>query len=235
MSDQEPFLSRWSRRKSDAANENDVAQKGVSRPTAPEPAKVAEETNPTPFDPATLPPIESIDALSDVTVFFQKGVPAELTRAALRRVWAADPSIRDFIGLAENAWDFTDPNAMPGFGPLGTGEDVQRMIAEVVDQVGKAARQGAPDQPGQYRVAENANVPSAMETQRVDVPEVAEATLQVGGEGASVETAGGLLQSSNESVAAQENESVLEQEEEKTAQKNQKRMAHRGHGGALPR
>jgi len=35
-----------------------------------------------------------------------------------RRAWAADPAIRDFKGLAENAWDFTDPTAMPGFGEL---------------------------------------------------------------------------------------------------------------------
>ena len=27
--------------------------------------------------------------------------------------------IRDFVGLAENDWDFTAPAAMPGFGPLG--------------------------------------------------------------------------------------------------------------------
>jgi TorA maturation chaperone TorD len=29
-----------------------------------------------------------------------------------------DPAIRDFIGIAENQWDFNDPTAMPGFGPL---------------------------------------------------------------------------------------------------------------------
>ena len=29
-----------------------------------------------------------------------------------------DPTIRDQVSLAENAWDFTDANGMPGFGPL---------------------------------------------------------------------------------------------------------------------
>src|SRR6185295_7442261 len=67
------------------------------------------------FDLASLPPIDSINALTDVTAFLRAGVPAELTRAALRRVWTADPTIREFVGLAENAWDFTDPHAMPGF------------------------------------------------------------------------------------------------------------------------
>ena len=48
-------------------------------------------------------------------------MPAELTRAALRQAWASDPAIRDFIGIAENQWDFNDPEAMPGFGLLATG------------------------------------------------------------------------------------------------------------------
>lgn len=29
--------------------------------------------------------------------------------------------------LAENAWDFTDPNGVPGFGPI-TEADVQRLL-----------------------------------------------------------------------------------------------------------
>ena len=85
-------------------------------------------------------------ALSDITAFLRAGVPAELTRAALRRVWTADPAIRDFVGLAENAWDFTDPNAMPGFGPLESTEEVRRMIAQVVDQIGEAARPQAAEE-----------------------------------------------------------------------------------------
>jgi hypothetical protein len=32
-----------------------------------------------------------------------------MTVAALRRAWVSDPVIRDFIGIAENQWDFTNP------------------------------------------------------------------------------------------------------------------------------
>ena len=32
-----------------------------------------------------------------------------------RRLWD-DPQIKNFIGLSENAYDFTDPNGSPGFG-----------------------------------------------------------------------------------------------------------------------
>ena len=61
-------------------------------------------------------------------------MPSELTRAALRRAWSADPAIRDFVGLAENAWDFTDPTAMPGFGELPAGTDIKRLLAQVFGQ-----------------------------------------------------------------------------------------------------
>jgi hypothetical protein len=58
-----------------------------------------------------LPPIESIGAESDIRCFLAPGVPAELTRAALRRAWVVDPAIRDFVGLSENSWDFDRPSA----------------------------------------------------------------------------------------------------------------------------
>jgi len=133
---EEDFLTRWSRRKRQSAD--------VGKPPAepaPRDAEFPQQTGPIaaptePFDPATLPPIDSITALSDISAFLQKGVPPELTRAALRRVWTADPAIRDFVGLAENAWDFTDPNAMPGFGPLELNDEVRRMIAGIVDKIG---------------------------------------------------------------------------------------------------
>jgi hypothetical protein len=77
------------------------------------------------FDPASLPPIESITAETDIRAFIAAGVPAELTRAALRRVWTSDPKIRDFVGLADYDWDFNAPGAMAGFGPL-EGADALR-------------------------------------------------------------------------------------------------------------
>jgi hypothetical protein len=59
-------------------------------------------------------------------------VPAELTRAALRQAWASDPAIRDFIGIAENQWDFNDPNAISGFGPLPEGYDVSGLLSQAL-------------------------------------------------------------------------------------------------------
>ena len=70
------------------------------------------------LDLASLPPIESIGGGSDIRPFLAAGVPADLTRAALRRAWSTDPAIRDFVGLSENSWDFNEPDGVPVVGLL---------------------------------------------------------------------------------------------------------------------
>jgi hypothetical protein len=85
-----------------------------------------------PADLAKLPPIESITAESDIRAFLAPGIPPELTRAALRRAWVADPKIREFVGLSENSWDFNVPGAMAGFGPLEMTDELRRQIAQFV-------------------------------------------------------------------------------------------------------
>jgi hypothetical protein len=131
MSDERDFLARWSRRKRDASPDTREQRKleNAAGGTAPEALPVSSapgEIKP-PFDLASLPPIESISASSDVRAFLNAGVPANLTRAALRRAWSSDPAIRDFVGLSENSWDFNAPGAMPGFGPIDK-EEVGRLI-----------------------------------------------------------------------------------------------------------
>jgi hypothetical protein len=141
MSD-EQFLTRWSRRKQEV-------KAGLAEPKPPEPLEV---NGPAPFDAAAaepipletdlsnLPPIESIDAATNITAFLRKGIPQELRRAALRRAWSADPAIRDFVGLAENAWDFNDPNAMAGFGTLDcSAEQVDALVRRIVGGATRAA------------------------------------------------------------------------------------------------
>src|SRR5438046_10271376 len=130
MSDEE-FLARWSRRKREAKAAVDAPPPTEPAET-PDPAPSATAENPAnaEVDLANLPPVESITAATDVTAFLRRGIPPELSRAALRRAWAADPAIRDFVGLAENAWDFNDPHAMPGFGPLDCSEGELAALVE---------------------------------------------------------------------------------------------------------
>ena len=130
MSEPENFFDRWSRRKRDGAEESAPveAKHAGAMPLAPE---AGEETAQAAFDPASLPPIEAITAESDIRAFLQPGVPPDLSRAALRRAWSSDPAIRDFIGLVENGWDFNDPTAMPGFGPIDASK-VAELLARVI-------------------------------------------------------------------------------------------------------
>lgn len=139
MIEPEKFLQRWSKRKlgQDKQPTEQVEQARQTEPAdqkpAPEPqASVSKEAEDKPFDLSALPPIESIDANTDISGFLRPGVPAELSRAALRRAWSADPAIRDFVGLVENGWDFNDPQAMAGFGPISTDE-VARIAGRMLD------------------------------------------------------------------------------------------------------
>ena len=118
MSDDKTFLARWSRRKREAAPDTGEQPKpenagGGAASSASAASLSPGEAQPL-FDPASLPPIESIVAGSDISAFLAAGVPADLTRAALRRVWSSDHMIRDFVGLSENSWDFNAPGAMRG-------------------------------------------------------------------------------------------------------------------------
>jgi len=130
MSDREGFLARWSRRKHAAGCERKSVTSQSKHANAEPQADgtgAAPQNEPV-VDLAELPAIEAIDANSDITAFLAPGVPATLVLAALRQAWSADPAIRDFIGLSENAWDFTAPAGVPGFGSLAV-EDAQRLLA----------------------------------------------------------------------------------------------------------
>ncbi len=136
--DGETFLNRWSKRKSQARTraEEPRSEAEESRQTgAPnaEPEEVALED---------LPPIESIDASTDLSQWLRKRVPDAWRQAALKRIWATDPAISQFTGLAENAWDWNAPDGVPGFGPLSPTHDVTQLLARVI---GQSPESGAPE------------------------------------------------------------------------------------------
>jgi hypothetical protein len=79
-----------------------------------------------------LPPIESLGPGSDISAFLSQGVPPELTQAALRSAWLADPAVRDFVEIADNQWDFNTPEAIPGFGPLGLAQQAKHLVTRAL-------------------------------------------------------------------------------------------------------
>jgi hypothetical protein len=200
MSGEDNFIARWSRRKRQAAHEKRDPRAGAARqgqrppdadaeqPAAAKsrpghaPAKPAEIESA--FDPATLPPIESIVAGSDIRAFLEKGVPAALTKAALRRAWTTDPAIRDFIEVAENQWDFTDPTAIPGFGPLQATDSLRQLVGQALGNLPEApntpdAAEALPETPEALAGAKAASATPnetraedpAMHTQAAALPE----------------------------------------------------------------
>jgi len=214
MSDEE-FLKRWSRRKQEAKQETSKAAEQAPSPhgqtaaASPETAEAASEPE---IDLSKLPSIDSITAATDITEFLRKGIPAELSRAALRRAWSADPTIRDFVGLAENAWDFTDPNAIPGFGAMqGTPEQIGAMVERVIGGMRDAAEKLAelPEKEQERAKADQERV-SATES----LPDEAKSATQ-------------LSDLSAEAVAAAQPEASDEKGGVMPAQR-------RAHGGALP-
>ncbi|HEV7599840.1 MAG TPA: DUF3306 domain-containing protein [Bradyrhizobium sp.] len=230
MTEPDHFILRWARLKrgSDTRNEADVSRDGSSHgpvetvlPGAdstvarPRIDAAAEE----PFDPASLPSIEAITASTDVRGFLQSRVPAELTRAALRRAWASDPAIRDFIGIAENQWDFNDPNAIPGFGPLRATDDVPALLARALGGRDKLAEL-VPELP----ISAEASLPPVTEHEPTDL----DRSVRQSSDGSpSTNNIRGIPDDSSGEGAASKNDCVTEQVDAP--------RRHRSHGSAVPR
>ncbi len=129
----EDFLSRWSRLKR-GAGETPVEAPDQALDLPSEPGSIAPEPEEalTPDEIAALPAPQSLLPGADLAPFLRRGVPAALRNAALRRMWAVDPEIRDFVGEARDyAWDWNVPGGVPVSGPLPEGFDVEGMVRRI--------------------------------------------------------------------------------------------------------
>ena len=137
----EPFLKRWSRRKTEPGGDQDVPDPAAGEapvpvlPDAAAPGAPAEEgaapdpdatapggpveegAPPDPdaaeapaIDPADLPDVESLDAESDYSVFMQEGVPDDLRKRALSKLFMSNPLFSKLDGLN----DYDDDYSMIG-------------------------------------------------------------------------------------------------------------------------
>ena len=232
MSDPDNFLSRWSRRKLEPAQESGEQVTPAMGPIADEqavdgaaePTVVAadDQGQEPPFDVASLPPIESITAGTDIRDFLKPGVPTSLSHAALRRAWTSDPAIRDFIGIAENQWDFTN-DSIPGFGPIDPA-DIPGLFARIISSTkdaGEALAALADEQPGVIQTAAEA---SAAKDETVSA-EQTDGAAPAGQAASSSASAKEISQRSKENAAAQTSDA--------DAELNYAQVRH-GHGSALP-
>ena len=212
MSDPETFLSRWLRLKRESA---------ASLPPADAPSPVA-------FDPASLPPIESIVADSDIRQFLHEGVPPELRRAALRSAWSADPAIRDFVGIAENQWNFNDHHGIPGFGPLEAPDLAARAlgsltnVAQDIPQDAESPDQAAPQGNDALEAAGSTAAPPAV---------IGKTTGEIGSAGVTEPSGVGETAGVGKTVVVGETAGLGETGGGETGSGA---VAPRSHGGALP-
>jgi hypothetical protein len=159
------FLSRWSRRKTEA-------RQAPVEPPLPAAPPAEEEI----FDPATLPSIDDLTAESDFSLFLKQGVPPALRTAALRKLWLVEPSVVNYQPLVEYNWDFT----APGYGELLPTDDVAKFVKTVFEGTRPATPDATPEiaetepaqsqalpMPEEQPVAQADDMPSAAEAEPV--------------------------------------------------------------------
>jgi hypothetical protein len=127
------FLARWSQRKQEARQpepKQDASAAAASDvPSGPVDAVEAEPE----FDLSSLPKLEELTETTDITAFLKKGVPENLRNAALRKSWALDPAIRNYVNPAlDYAYDWNTPGGVPGNGEIGAGVDIARMVSQIM-------------------------------------------------------------------------------------------------------
>jgi hypothetical protein len=251
MTERENFLERWSRKKAEAQRESteatdpSVAAKPADAPDAPDiaapPGRRAEAMPPSPavpkpeFDLASLPSLDSITAATDIRGFLAPGVPQELTRAALRRAWLADPAIRDFVGLQENDWDFTNPEAVPGFGGMPPGYDIRKMISQIFGEADQPPRETtAPERAQTLAVEAQAPTPAELTQAEASLPATGPAGMASDLQPASMQVASQTPSEPSQSNLVQRESNVaMRQDGLESDSKSEGRRPR--HGGALPK
>jgi hypothetical protein len=136
------FLARWSQRKREAEQpEHEAPVADADVPSKP----VAEDDAAPEFDLSTLPKLEDVTETTDITGFLRKGVPEQLRNAALRKSWALDPAIRNYVNPAlEYAYDWNTPGGVPGSSEIGAGMDVARLVSQIMGSGESAAEPSIP-------------------------------------------------------------------------------------------
>jgi hypothetical protein len=118
MSREETFLSRWSRRKTEAREPEDLLKEEL-----PE-AELVDEQVPSPSEDAVepselgseeaeetteLPDIESLTKDSDYSAFMRPDVDPGIRKRALSKLWRSDPVYANVDGLNDYDGDFRNP------------------------------------------------------------------------------------------------------------------------------
>ncbi|WP_135078959.1 DUF3306 domain-containing protein [Terasakiella sp. SH-1] len=130
----EGFLSRWSRRKTETETKEEVHP--VEAPAVQCVEETAEAQSLAPIEEipaeeqeaivADLPDIESLTEESDFSAFMKQGVPEELQKLALRKLWKSSPIFANLDGLNDYDEDFSIITPLAE----GVAEELQKLMKE---------------------------------------------------------------------------------------------------------
>jgi hypothetical protein len=105
-------------------------------PTAGDHAPLSIVENEPPVDLSALPKLKDLTATTDMTLFLRKGVPENIRNAALRKSWALDPAIRNYVNPAlDYAYDWNVPGGVPGSSELAAGTDIAQLVSQIIGGV----------------------------------------------------------------------------------------------------
>jgi len=111
--DDKSFLQRWSARKTEARDGEDVDTMETQDGLVVEQSAVADTDPDTEVPdisdqpPPDLPDVETLNADSDYTGFLGENVPADVAKMALRKLWRSDPVLANVDGLNDYDEDFS--------------------------------------------------------------------------------------------------------------------------------
>ena len=185
MTEDDRFIGRWSRLKEDERK----ARRGGSAAPKIDEAALEPGHEPVPLDPRPdegaasdaadappdLPSIDELDKESDYTVFMREGVPEELRRLALRKLWRSNPIFGFRDGLDDYDEDYTmigmvaekiatvfDPEkGMPDLAK----EEAEAEAAEETGETEKAGEAGEAEKAGETGETGESGAPEADEDQ----------------------------------------------------------------------
>lgn len=165
------FLSRWSRLKQEAREreqepeapppepepEQEPEAEAAAEPEAGDAAPAVGGDQGEAAEPLDLPDIDSLTRDSDYSVFMRAGVPADLRRQALRKLWRSDPVLANLDGLNDYDQNYAAPSIVgaavrtaydvfKGYAPRDV--EAGEATAEAADSVEAAAQQS--DAAAQY-------------------------------------------------------------------------------------
>ena len=143
----EPFLSRWSKRKTEARAGTPPPVEPVPEPAPPAPVPAPEAAS-VPAEP--LPPVESLTMESDYTGFMKPEIGEDLKRGALKALFK-DPHFNVMDGLDIYISDYSQPDPLPPewlsqlkqMKRLGAYEEKVEEVPEPAREVAEASSEAA--------------------------------------------------------------------------------------------